>query len=115
MTRNGNCRKCGKPLRQPKEEVVEKTIVEKNAHDAPNICSHVGEAIRDIRLKKGWSQQDLAKKMGTEQSYVSQIESGSIIPGIPFLVSMVIALGIPLSALFSSIEFREGLIDEHPF
>jgi ribosome-binding protein aMBF1 (putative translation factor) len=110
FTTTGLCRKCHRPLSgndQPAPEGI---------CDTENVCLHIGEELRRVRVEKGWSQTKLANKMATPRSYVSKIENGSAVPTFPTLISFVMALGIPsLTAFISSIEFREGLIDEHPF
>jgi transcriptional regulator with XRE-family HTH domain len=37
----------------------------------------MGQLVRDARLKKGWRQIDLAKKLGVDDAYLSQIETGA--------------------------------------
>lgn len=41
---------------------------------------HIGEKIQTLRMGKGWTQDDFAKKMKTTASAVSRWESGRIIP-----------------------------------
>lgn len=36
----------------------------------------LAQQIRDIRIKSGYTQEDIAKKLGTVQQYVSKIENG---------------------------------------
>ncbi|MGS0534480.1 helix-turn-helix domain-containing protein [Pseudoalteromonas sp. SaAl2] len=38
----------------------------------------IGKNIKLARLKKDWSQAELAHHLNVEQSYISRIESGSI-------------------------------------
>ena len=37
---------------------------------------NLSEQIRDIRMKLGWTQGDIAKKLGVIQQYISKIETG---------------------------------------
>jgi transcriptional regulator with XRE-family HTH domain len=53
--------------------------------------------------------------MGVDRSYVVRIENGPTVPTLSTLISFVMALGIPLSAFISCLEFQEGNISEHPF
>lgn len=48
------------------------------------------------RLKKGMTQEELAKKVGTKQSAIARLESGSINPTLAFLEKLVSALGSKL-------------------
>lgn len=37
----------------------------------------IGELIRQSRAARGWSQQELARQVGTSQSYISRIEDAN--------------------------------------
>ncbi len=54
------------------------------------------EKLIQRRLKKGVTQTDLAKKMGTKQSAISRFESGSYNPTIDFLYKVADALDTKL-------------------
>lgn len=49
---------------------------------------NLGETIKDLRLKAGLSQGELARKSGITSSAVSQIESGNINPKVSVLDSI---------------------------
>lgn len=53
------------------------------------------------RLESGLSQSEFAKKIGTKQSAVSRLESGSYNPSIAFLGKVAKALGVKLVVTFS--------------
>jgi ribosome-binding protein aMBF1 (putative translation factor) len=64
-------------------------------------------AILDARMKKGMTQAQIAKKMGTTQSSIARVESGKSHPTIPFLERLAAATGtrlqirfLPLSNIF---------------
>lgn len=50
----------------------------------------------EARIKKGLTQEDLAKKLGTKQSAIARIESGNANPSISFLEKLTQALGSKL-------------------
>ena len=52
------------------------------------------------RMKRGFTQADLAKKMGTKQSAIARVESGSANPSINFLQKLATALGSRLVIQF---------------
>jgi len=51
------------------------------------------EAIIRKRLEKHMSQRELAEKMGTKQSALSRLESGTYNPSLAFLKKVAAALG----------------------
>lgn len=54
------------------------------------------------REKKGLTQTDLAKKVGTKQSAIARLESGSYNPTVVFLGKVAKALDTNLSISFRS-------------
>lgn len=59
------------------------------------------EALRQIRLQKGWSQQDLADKAGIGQDTISGIESGRREPHPSTLRKLAAALGVQVAEFYS--------------
>ena len=57
-------------------------------------------AMIEARRKKGITQVDLAKKMGTKQSVISRLESGRANPSIGFLKKLANALQTNLEIRF---------------
>jgi len=45
-----------------------------DSHSA--LLNTIGQKIRQIRISKGWSQEDLAKAAGLNRSYVGSVERG---------------------------------------
>ena len=50
----------------------------------------------EARAKRGLTQQQVAKKIGTKQSAVARLEAGSINPSVDFLEKIAQALGSKL-------------------
>lgn len=57
-------------------------------------------AIIDARVKKGVTQEELAKKIGTKQSVISRLESGRANPSMAFLKKLADALNSNLEIKF---------------
>lgn len=38
----------------------------------------LGRMLRDIRVKQGWSQKDMAKELGSTQATLSYLENGKV-------------------------------------
>ena len=53
--------------------------------------------IIEKRLKRGLTQAELARKIGTKQSAIARLESGAYNPSIKFLSKVAGALGAKLS------------------
>ncbi len=54
----------------------------------------VGQIILDARKQEHMTQSDLAKKVGTDKTYISRIEKGSIEPGVGLFFRIMDALGL---------------------
>ena len=68
----------------------------KEAYDSLELEFSIIRQILDKRLKRGISQKDLAKKIGTGQSAISRLESGNYNPTLSFLKKISEALGSKL-------------------
>jgi ribosome-binding protein aMBF1 (putative translation factor) len=53
----------------------------------------VAKMLIDARIKKGYTQQELAKKLDTKQSVISRVESAKSLPSLTFLKKLASALG----------------------
>lgn len=54
----------------------------------------VGQLIYDARKQEHMTQSDLAKKVGTDKTYISRIEKGVIEPGVGLFFRIIDALGL---------------------
>ena len=54
-------------------------------------------AIIDERIKKGLTQKELAKKIGTKQSSIARFESGAYNPTLLFVKKLADALGVTIT------------------
>ncbi|MEI6690205.1 MAG: helix-turn-helix transcriptional regulator [bacterium] len=80
--------------KQMKDPIFRKEYEKLDAEFAPI------EAILDARMKKGMTQAQIAKKMGTTQSSIARVEAGKSHPTIPFLQRLADATGTRLSIRF---------------
>lgn len=62
-----------------------------------------GVSLAALRLQHGWSQAELARKVGTSQSYIGRLETGSIDPQLSTVRKIAMALGVPASALVEAL------------
>jgi ribosome-binding protein aMBF1 (putative translation factor) len=77
--------------RKKKDEVVQQAL---------------GARIRQLREKKGWSQEDFAARSGLHRTFVGNIERGLKNTTILTLVMVSKALGITVSELLRGLEKR---------
>jgi transcriptional regulator with XRE-family HTH domain len=57
----------------------------------------IGAKIVELRLKKGWSQRDLAFECGKEPQSIERVENGKSNPTIFYLKELADALNVPVS------------------
>ena len=58
-----------------------------------------GKIVRLLRISQDQSQTDLALELGIARTYLSQVESGKIRPGLGFLTTVSKKFRIPLPLL----------------
>lgn len=60
----------------------------------------LGNAVKELRKKRGLTQGNFCEKIGITQSYLSQVEKGHKEPSIDVLKKIADALGTPMPVLF---------------
>jgi ribosome-binding protein aMBF1 (putative translation factor) len=68
----------------------------KKAYDSLELEYSIASALIKVRIKRGLSQAQVAKKMKTTQSVISRVESAQTTPSVTFLKRLAVALDIPL-------------------
>jgi len=60
----------------------------------------LGVLVRRARESKGWTQKDLAERVGVSRPSITQLERGNVTyPRLPVLASIAAQLDIPTSAM----------------
>jgi transcriptional regulator with XRE-family HTH domain len=67
------------------------------------VAKAVGKRIRELRKKKGWSQERLADESEMHRSYMWGVEQGRRNPSLRHLTRIADALDVPLTSLFDGI------------
>jgi putative transcriptional regulator len=57
--------------------------------------------LRVLRAERGWSQQDLADRIGVSRQSVNAIETGKYDPSLPLAFRLSDLFEMPIEALFS--------------
>ncbi len=60
----------------------------------------LGRQIRQLRLKKGWTQEELAERTNRHWTYIGGIERGERNVTLQVIADIARALGVEIQALF---------------
>lgn len=71
-----------------------------NKNDKEIVLKNFGEKLRQLRLAKGFTQEQLANELSVEISQISRIERGVINTSVTSLYSISKVLKINISELF---------------
>jgi transcriptional regulator with XRE-family HTH domain len=58
-----------------------------------------GENVRNLRLEKGWTQAELAKKLKRRQTEISDLENGHHAPSLATVEEVAKVFGVPANKL----------------
>lgn len=78
-----------------------KNVVARKAYKELGPEFELAKSIIEMRIKKGLTQAVLAKKIGTKQSAIARLESGSYNPSMVFLGRVASALNARLEVSLS--------------
>jgi ribosome-binding protein aMBF1 (putative translation factor) len=73
------------------------------AYAAARLAFELGQTVRDLRERVGWSQTQLARAAGMTQSAVARFEAGGTVPTLVVLERLARALDMRLDVRFSPI------------
>jgi transcriptional regulator with XRE-family HTH domain len=62
----------------------------------------VAKRVKELRLQRGWSQEQLAERAGNTEKHISQVERGKTNVGIDILASIASGLAVDVVDLFPS-------------
>lgn len=58
-----------------------------------------GRAVRELRIERGWTQEDLADAAGLTATYVGQVERGDKVASLTVVLKLASGLGVAPSEL----------------
>ena len=70
---------------------------------ARDICTTLGERIRQLRLDRGWRQIDLAELVGINENYVSDLELGKKEVCLRTIKALASAFGLSVSEFLKTV------------
>jgi transcriptional regulator with XRE-family HTH domain len=68
----------------------------------------LGQAIRELRAKRGLSQEELSLKSGVHRNYIGGVERGERRPTVTAVARLAQALGVQASDVLKAAERRLG-------
>ena len=75
----------------------------------------IGVKLKDLRLKCGLTQEELADRCELTKGYISQLENDLTMPTIPTLNDLMVALGSDLKTFFSEDEPEQVVFTDDDF
>lgn len=81
-----------------------KPVSKKRRSPPSELLKLVGSRIREVRLERGYSQDELAYQIPMDRAYVGLIENGKSAASITTLVKFAIALECEVGDLFPYVE-----------
>lgn len=73
-----------------------------------NITSTFGQAVQEVRIERGLSQEELARLLGMHRTYISDVERGIRNTSIVNAQRIAKALGVQLSDLLRMAEIEDA-------
>lgn len=70
--------------------------------------SKFGDRLREIRIEKGLSQQELADILGTSKQVISRYETNQRVPKLTVAIEYAVKLGIPKERLLDNSWVENG-------
>jgi putative transcriptional regulator len=68
------------------------------------VSCELDNSLRSARVAAGWTQADLAERIGVSRKTMNTVENGVFIPSTVLALKLARALGKPVEALFSLAE-----------
>ena len=66
--------------------------------------AELSNRVREAREARGWTQAQLAERIGVSRKTVNTVENGVFVPSTVVALKLAAALGTSVEALFSLIE-----------
>lgn len=88
----------------PDDAGVARPISDKLKRQTRTLAGALGAVVTTLRVKKQWSQGDLAAKSGYEVSSINRVERGKTNPTMALVIAMADSFGLRPSQLLSRAE-----------
>lgn len=64
----------------------------------------LANSLRDERTRLGWTQAELAERVGVSRKTINTVENGVFVPSTLLALKLAAAIGKPVETLFSLVE-----------
>ena len=68
------------------------------------MSDRLANTLRDERARLGWTQAELAERVGVSRKTINTVENGVFVPSTTLALKLAKATGRPVEALFALIE-----------
>jgi putative transcriptional regulator len=65
------------------------------------VSSGLTNRLRDERARLGWTQAELAERVGVSRKTINTVENGVFVPSTILALKLAAAIGKPVEALFA--------------
>ena len=97
-----------------KKELLKDGKFRKEYYRKDDLAFEISEMIIKARIKRGMTQEELAKKVKTKQSSIARLENGNSLPSIKFLQKIAKAFDtVLISPKFDFLENTETILLEN--
>lgn len=88
-------------LTRPAEGAALELVAQVSTASPTVMVQNLGIAVRQLREKRGWSQEELAERSGLNRSYVGEIERGKVVASVVTAHKLAHALSVSIVDLFT--------------
>ena len=89
------------------------STISQDVRPAPEVdaadARHLGQRIRELRVRRNWTQDALAERAGVSKAMLSKVERGENNPTLVVAAKIAAALGLTMSQLIGADERRRAL------
>jgi putative transcriptional regulator len=68
------------------------------------MADRLTNTLRDERARLGWTQAELAERVGVSRKTINTVENGVFVPSTVLALKLAAAIGKPVEALFILVE-----------
>jgi putative transcriptional regulator len=63
--------------------------------------TEVSNRVKELRIERGWTQQDLADAVGVSRQSINSIERHRYVPSLPLALAFALVFKLPTDKIFA--------------